>query len=300
VFGSANLDTSLRVRALPQPGETVSASKTIVGPGGKGANQAAAIARTGVPVALLAAVGSDGAGTELLAALDGFGIDTSRVVQHDRVTTGRAYVTVDGEGENAIVISPGANALISEAYAHEVADVLSRADVLVVQGEVPVDATREAMRLANAYGTRIVANPAPYVEFGDLTHLADPLVLNSVEASQLLGVQVGDAGSIRLHAERLATQARSILVTLGAVGAVLVRGGQVIEFSARPTATVLDTTGAGDAFVGVLAAALASGCDVERACEAAVEAGTRTVETVGAAASYPSFVLPATVAGETA
>lgn len=291
VLGSANVDVSLRVETLPKPGETVSATRSTQGPGGKGANQAVAVGRAGVPVTLLATIGDDRAGTELTEAISGYGVDTSHIRVRHGVETGRAHVTVDRFGENSIVVFPGANAFTAQDYVAATRDVIAAADVLVVQGEIPVGATQAAIRIADGNGTRVIANPAPYVDLEDCTSIADPLVLNSVEATQLIGRPIQDADDVRQQSAALMERARSVLVTLGAAGAVLCTHDSVLEVPASPPAAVIDTTGAGDALVGVLAAALALGYDLERACSSAVAAATSTVESAGAAAGYPLFSL---------
>lgn len=296
VFGSTNLDESMRVRSLPRPGETVVAVASSTGPGGKGANQAVAAARAGVDVVLLSAVGSDPAGAALLEALATCGVDTGRVLIADAVLTGRAHIAVDHAGENSIVVASGANAAVTAEYAAQVSDAIAAARVLVVQGEVAEEATGAAIRTARDNGTRVVANLAPYFDLGPLAATADPIVVNALEASQLVGVPISDGASVRANAARIAAICDAVVVTLGPAGAVLCRRGEVTEFPARVPSEVVDTTGAGDAFVGVLAAALACGLGLDEACASAVDAATRTVEASGAATAYPVFELPAVAA----
>lgn len=272
VVGGINQDLTVRVGRRPRAGETVVGDGPATSAGGKGANMAVAAARAGADVALCGAVGDDAAGHEQLAQLRAAGVATTHVgVRTDR-PTGAALIVVTPDGENSIVVGAGANATLSDA---EVAAACVGAAVVLAQTEVgpgPVDA---AARAVAAHGGRLVLSPAPVVPLAAETlALADPLVVNEEEASELCGRP--DAGSVR---ER--TGARSVVVTLGAAGA------QVADDDGRrqvpsPAVEAVDTTGAGDVLAGTLAAALASGSTLDDALSAAVAAAARTVQHPGA------------------
>lgn len=270
VLGSANADMIVRVARRPGPGETVLGSDTEILPGGKGANAAVAAARLGASVALLGAVGTDGNGDLLLDSLRSAGVATDRVRRAPR-PTGTAYITVDEAGENSIIVSPGANADVT------VSDVdLTGASVLACSLEVPVPVVAHAVREAVRAGVRAVVNLSPVADFDAFEGL-DPLVVNEHEA-EFLG---GDPARL------LALGPRSVVITKGGKGALLATASGVEEFAAPPVA-VVDTTGAGDAFVGALAAALADGGDLSAAVRFAIQVASHSVTARGAQPSYPT------------
>lgn len=269
VLGSANADLIVRVARRPRPGETVLGSDTEVLPGGKGANVAVAAARLGASVALLGAVGTDGNGDLLLDSLRSAGVATDRVRRSPR-PTGTAYITVDDAGENSIIVSPGANADL------DLSDVdLTGAAVLACSLEVPVPVVEHAVRAAVDAGVRPVLNLSPIAEFTAFEGL-DPLVVNEPEA-EALG---GDPAAL------LALGPRSVVITRGGRGALLATASGVEELGA-PLVDVVDTTGAGDAFVGALAASLAGGADLPTAVRFAVRVASVSVTSRGAQPSYP-------------
>lgn len=267
VLGSLNVDLVAAVERHPGPGETVLAD----GPlhrfaGGKGGNQAVAAAATGATVGLVGAVGSDDAGQAYLQRLRSRGIDVSAVRVVDAAPTGQAWITVDDEGENSIVVIPGANAHVSADDLPDPLSDLEPGDVLLVQLEVPLRTVAAAARAAHGRGARVVLNAAPYAALPrDVVALADPLVVNEHEALQLAD---SDAAPT------------SVLVTFGAAGCSW--DGERSDGIPVDEAEVVDTTGAGDAFCGALAAALASGADREAAVRAASQAGADAVRHRGA------------------
>ena len=291
VFGSINLDSSFRVAALPSPGETVITLSGSKGLGGKGANQAVAAARAGAVVTFLGAVGDDDAGRQLLLALDAAGVETDFVRRFVSVDSGSAMIVVDAIGQNQIVVSSGANALVDQEVAASLAQVIAEADVVVVQGELIEPATSAAIAAADAAGVRVIVNLAPFMELRSALRSADPLVVNEVEASQLLGVDVDGRSSALAFGPQLLEFCRTAVITLGAEGAVIIDADGPRHLAAPVVADVIDTTGAGDALVGVLAAALAHGLPLERALRAAVAAASQSVTVSGAAESYPAFAL---------
>ncbi len=265
VLGSLNVDLVTRVDRHPRPGETVPGEGLRRLAGGKGANQAVAAAAAGATVAMAGCVGDDAGGRAYLDRLRARGVDTSTVRVVPGVPTGHALVAVDEAGENTIVVVPGANA---EPDGREVEAVegLGRGDVLLLQLEVPRPVVATAARRAAARGARVVLNVAPYAGLPpDVLALADPVVANEHEMKAL-----AEAGA----------PPGSLLVTFGANGASW--DGEITPAHRVDPADVVDTTGAGDAFCGTLAARLVLGDGREAALEAALAAGAAAVLREGA------------------
>jgi ribokinase len=275
VLGSANADLVVGVDRRPGPGETVLGSDTTVLPGGKGANAAVAAGRLGARVAFLGAVGRDVYGDLLVDSMTSAGVDVALVRRAER-PTGIAYITVTPDGENSIVVSPGANASLTVDDVH-----LGAARVLAASLEVPVPVVEHAVAMAAASGARAVVNLAPAARLSPAAlSTVDPLVVNEHEAGWL----AGSTDPRRL----LDLGPRSVVITLGARGAVLADGTGVHEIPA-PSVKPVDTTGAGDAFTGALAVGLASGQDLVRAAELAVRVAAVSVTRRGAQPSYPTL-----------
>jgi ribokinase len=288
VVGSVNRDHVCRVEALPAPGQTVLGGEASVGSGGKGGNQAVAASLLGARTALVARVGDDPDGHALTAALAEAGVDTTEMADAD-VRTGMAFVFVDAQGENSIVVAPGANELLDPT---SVEDALRRrlapSGVLVTQAEIPVPAFEAAIRTAVEEGCRAVVNLAPYRTVDeDVLALCDPLVVNESEVSGLLGREVRGAAGAREAVSDLRRRCRSVVVTVGGEGAVVADADGVHVLSA-PQVEVVDSTGAGDAFTGAMAAALSAGHDLPSAVRVAVRAGAHAVTRPGAQASFAS------------
>ena len=258
VLGSLNVDLVTRVERHPSPGETVLGDGLARLAGGKGANQAIAAARAGASVVMVGSVGDDEGGSAYLARLSAHGIDVSQVVVHPEEPTGTAIVVVSADGENSIVVVPGANATVTWPHLD-----LSPGDVLLAQLEVPLETVATGVRAAAFAGARVVLNVAPYADLpDDVIDLADPVVANEHEASQLV------------------RSPHSLVVTRGGDGAAW--GSVRVPAESVPDDEVVDTTGAGDAFCGALAAALAAGDDDESALRAALTAGAAAVRHDGA------------------
>ena len=275
VVGSVNEDIVVSVERLPGPGETLLASEFALSCGGKGANQAVAAARDGARVALVGAVGDGDAGGRQGTALDGAGVDTRWLRRLTGVPTGTAFIQVDSRGENTIVVVQGANAHVTLP----VGDVESR--VVVTQNEIPAAAQQEAVALAARTGARLVINAAPAPESPPPWYgAADPLVVNEHEAAQLATLDETGAGLLRRLRER--TGARSVVMTLGERGALVDDGTEVHAIPPVVVEQVVDATGAGDTFVGVLAARLARGNDVVAAASAANRCAAKAVTWPGA------------------
>jgi ribokinase len=283
VVGSINEDVVLQLGQSIQPGETVTAWRVERHPGGKGANQAVAAAAAGASVAMVGAVGDDDAGIRMVEDLRGRGVSTSSVRTVPGVSTGTAYITLTPDGENTIVLDPGANASVDSAAVERAWPELPPASVLLSLLEIPVGAVTTAVRLAAAGGLRPVVTLAPAQPVpAELLSGLDPLLVNEHEAAfQLHADSLGGdpAGAAR---ELLRLGPKSAVITLGPAGAVVADGSGVRLLPAAPVAKVVDTTGAGDAFAGALAAALADGADLHAAVDAGLRAGAEAVGRSGA------------------
>jgi len=285
VFGSINVDLSTRAPSIPLAGETVKGTGYTLSPGGKGANQALAAARAGGRVALVGAVGDDAFAKPALALLREGRVDVSGVVRV-AAPTGAAFITLDPAGRNAITVASGANGLASAAWLGDAA--LGEGDTLLVQRELPDAETLAAMRLAKARGARVILNAAPSegVE-ADLIEAADIVVMNEHEAfdvAEALGASIErpEEAARRIDADL----GRTAIVTLGEQGAAGWSGGGR-RAAPAPVVEVVDTTGAGDAFCGALAAALERGWGLGLAMQFAVAAGSLACLRPGAQASIP-------------
>ena len=283
VVGSLNMDLVVRCERHPAAGETVLGGSFARQPGGKGANQAVAAARLLGPgrVAFAGAVGDDAWGVEFERALRAEGIDTGGLRRLAGLPTGVGVVAVDASGENRIVVAPGANARLELG---DLARHLAGVGWVLLQLEVPLAAVRAAQRAARAAGARVLLNAAPAADLPpECLAEVDVLVVNALEAEQLSGErEPGDAA----RALR-ARGAGAVAVTLGARGALWLDGRGALEVPA-PTVEAVDSTGAGDAFCGALAAAFADGLSPAAALERACAAGALAVTRAGAMPSLPT------------
>jgi len=279
VAGSANMDLVATTPVLPRPGETVLGRDFAMVPGGKGANQAIAAARAGASCAFLGAIGSDSFGVTLKARLAASGVDSA----HARVvygSSGVALVVVDGEGENSIVVTPGANAAFTSLTEAELTAIRG-ADVLVAQLEIPVETVTEAALAARAAGVRVLLNAAPARTLPtELLDAVDLLVVNEGEALTISGRGRDDPGAL------LSVVPRAV-VTMGDEGAWYGdRDGTSARVPAFKVETV-DSTAAGDAFTGALAVAWGEGRDMVEAVRWACAAGAACARRLGASVSLP-------------
>ena len=274
VVGSANLDLVARTARLPKPGETVTGSHFFESCGGKGVNQAIAAARAGAKTAFIGALGNDHAGETLLAALNNDHVDTS-AVRRVAAPTGRALIGVSDDGENSIIVIPGANHAITIDDLEKNKSIISQAKVLLCQLEVKLEVVQRAFELAGSSTVRIL-NPAPaQVLAYELLSRVDLIIPNEHEVNLLGGT-----------AELLAQGVKTVVVTQGAKGALLVNpdgATQVDPFKVTP----IDSTGAGDAFCGMLAARLAVGESMHNSLRAAVISGALATTIEGAVPSLP-------------
>lgn len=288
VVGSVNVDYVVEVDRRPEPGETVGGATLHVHPGGKGANQAVAAARCGARVELVACVGNDVPGRERCTRLRAEGVGVEGVRLDEDAPTGIALITTTPDGENTIIVAPGAN------YAFRVGDVelsaglLAVADVVLVQLEVPLAVVERALDLAGARAL-VVLNAAPAMALPRrVLRRVDLLIVNEHEAAALAGVRPDGLAGCAESVDRLRELGpRSVVVTLGAAGAFAANGGGAFAVAA-PSVAAIDTTGAGDAFAGAVAARLAAKTTLAEAVRFGVAVGSATTEHRGAGVVLPS------------
>jgi ribokinase len=285
VIGSLNLDIVCRVRDLPAPGETVAGESVHRLPGGKGGNQAVAAARCGAPTVMVAAIGQDEAGQIMLASLKDAGVDAGRVVALPDHPTGQAFIWVSAAGENSIVVAGGANHFLTPDHAGD----LAGHTVLLGQLETPVATLMAAFERPG--GALRILNAAPALDEGRLLlPLTDILILNETELARYAGLAAAPEAEadVAAAARTLITRDdQTVIVTLGKAGAVAVTRETLHRVAGRP-AKVVDTTGAGDCFCGVLAARLSEGADLPTAMLWANTAAGLSTETPGAAPAMPT------------
>ena len=294
VIGSINMDLVLRVPRMPLPGETLTGGAFRTIPGGKGANQAVACARMsgkveagGQQVAMVACVGDDEFGATLRAALVSDGIIDSHVTTVPGVASGIASILVDDNGQNSIVLAGGANDCLSPAHIDAAKELIEQSDIVVLQLEVPMATVMHAIRLARSLGKTVVLNPAPAASVpADVLALVDYLIPNEIEAAMLAGGEV-DASDVKALAAALQKQGSdNIIITLGAKGVHAARYGGDYDFPAQAVQAV-DTTAAGDTFIGGFVAGLASGLDEAEAIAQGQRAAAWSVTKPGAQTSIP-------------
>lgn len=298
VLGSCNTDLVLNTDVLPQSGQTVLGRNYFQAAGGKGANQAVAARRSGADVTFVSAVGDDQFGSDAIERMQQEGVDVSSIRQFENAQSGVAIIMVDGQGRNLIGVAPGANEMVNLDFMRSLHDSLfENADVFVTQWETPRDAVRESLRRAHAAGSTTILNPAPvdphYTLEDDLSYV-QVLVLNEPEAQALskgLSHDAKKAGSDKQlnhlfdHLHQLG--ANSILLTMGENGYWLSSADQRLKQPAH-TVQAVDTVGAGDTFVGALAAKLAEGESLAIAAQWANAAAALSVTKPGAQPSIPS------------
>ena len=286
VIGSLNADLVLRTPRFPQPGETISGEDLQVIPGGKGANQAVAAARLGANVSMLGRVGKDSFGDFLLDNLKTNHVDTT-LIQRDDASTGTATIIVDSNGQNSIVLSAGANGKVSSLDVEHAS--FPTFSLLLLQLEIPIPTVLSAAKLAKQNGVRVILNPAPAKQLPDeLIALADFIIPNETEVSLLTGMEVNDISSAEKAAKVLLERgAQNVIVTLGNKGALIVNKDTNTQVDTYPV-NVVDTTAAGDAFIGGLASKLLDSASLLAAARYGCACGALATTKFGAQPSLPT------------
>ena len=289
VVGSLNMDLIARSPRIPRPGETIIGGDFHTAPGGNGANQAVAAARLGARVSMIGRVGRDAFAGPLLDNLSAAGVDHTFVIQDSEAATGVALIVVDDAGENSIVVASGANMRLSPADVDGAEAVIADADALLLQLESPLKTVIRAAEVARAHGVTVILNPAPARSLpAELLAMVDVLIPNESETSLLTGLPVSN----QAEAETAATALRelgvgTVILTLGERGALLAReeeAEQVPAFEVMP----VDTTAAGDAFVGGFTVAMAGGQPLAEAVRWGNAAGALATTKLGAQPSLPT------------
>ena len=289
IAGSANMDIVATAARHPKIGETVAGKDVFFFPGGKGANQAVAASKLGAPTALIGKVGDDAFGRELRHFLAAENVDLNFLHDTPDARTGTAVITV-ADADNTIVVVPGANALLSEREVME--PPLAEGDVAVSQFEIPLATVRAFFSRARSVGATTILNPAPAMAFErGLLDFVDILILNETELAAITGAGIGkhdsDARIVEVARSLQTRDGQSVVVTLGGRGAVAWAQGQALAIPGRTVKSV-DTTGAGDCFVGAVAAQTALGVPVEQGLEYANIAASICVQRMGAGPSMPT------------
>jgi len=289
VAGSINMDVVATAERHPRVGETVAGTSVLYFPGGKGANQAVAAARLGAETILIGRLGKDAFGAELKTFLAAQGVDVSSVIETAGTHSGTAIITL-ADADNTIVVIPGANGMVSAADVASPA--LAEGDIAVSQFEIPLPAIAAFFARARASGATTILNPAPMRSFDrDLLDLVDILVLNETELGLMAKVELHETDEPARFAEAakslLTRDDQTICVTLGKRGALALVDGKLLSIPGRAVDAV-DTTGAGDCFVGTVASVLAEGAWVQNALAYANVAASLCVQRMGAAPSMPT------------
>lgn len=290
VVGSVNMDIVLRTPRLPAPGETITGRSLAYAPGGKGANQAVAAARLGADVAMVARAGDDAAGASMRENLVANGVNAEHVTVTAGAPQGIAVIIVDDAGQNSIVLAAGSNGLLSAEDVDRAAPIFQGARVCLLQNEVSLEATRRAARCAKAAGALVVWNPAPAPDEvpPGLAESVDVIAPNESEAERLTGLSVRNADEARAAAEALRAKGfGAAVVTMGENGAFWCGPDLAFHTPARRV-EVVDTTAAGDTFLGALAVALAEDQRPEAAVEFASAAAAFAVTRLGAQDGMPT------------
>ena len=289
VVGSLNMDLVTYVDKMPKPGQTVMGRSFKQMAGGKGANQADAIAKLGATVKMIGCIGDDDLGRTLISSLKKDGVDISGVSTVGEVSTGIASITVDADGNNCIAVVPGANNMLTVDRINLSMKAIYESDIVVAQLEVPMDTIKYAMKAAKNFGKLTILNPAPAMELDDeILREVDYLIPNDTELEVISGINIENDDDMRRAAGILINRGVSdLIVTLGDKGCMHFNSRGEKKYDAYSVRAV-DTTAAGDRFIGALAVSLHQGKKIEDAIQYAMAVGAITVTRIGAQSSLPN------------
>lgn len=286
VIGSLNVDMVVSVNKIPMIGETTLAYYVEKHNGGKGANQAVACSRFGTKTYMIGAVGNDEDGRMLQQSLVNDGIDTTGIKINQDEKTGMAWITVDKNADNSIVVIPGANGSVSKEDIDANEELFNEADIILLQLEIPIETVEYAINKGREKCCKIILNPAPAAELTPSILSKIDIITPNESELDILTKNIGTNDSYEKALELIKSGVGNVICTLGEKGALLVNKNGKVEFSGYPV-DAIDTTGAGDCFNGVLAAEIANNNSIEEAVESAIRASAISVTRRGAQSSMP-------------
>lgn len=290
VIGSFMTDLVVQTERPPKNGETIIGTAFNQFTGGKGANQAVAAARLGSDVSMIGKVGSDAFGAEHITALETEKINTNNIYRDPKTKTGVGSITLDAQGNNRIIVVPGANMELTIAELEQCEELISKSDIIILQLEIPLPVVYRSIELSKKYGKQVLFNPAPAQTIDEkFNSLIDWVIPNETEAELLTGIEVTDDEAALRAAGALRTKGfKNVIITLGDRG-VLVKTKEITLFKDAYKVVAQDTTAAGDSFIGGFACGLASEVSVETAVSWAVATSAITVSRLGAQPSLPNY-----------
>lgn len=290
VIGSLNMDFVLNLESIPKPGETLSTDTYELIPGGKGANQAYALGKLGASVALIGCVGRDEYADVILNNLKSANVDVSGVVRLDNINTGTAFVSVDGSGENSIIVARGANGMLSKDIINNNIHLIENAKIIIMQLEIPLEVVTYVAKLAKKLGKQVILDPAPAKKNlpDELLECIDIIKPNETELQTITGISSNsNIDIISTSSELLKKGINNVIVTLGANGSLLINKENITKFSALDV-DVVDTTAAGDSFTAGLAKSLNEGKSLNEAIKYGHIVSSIVVTRKGAQSSIPT------------
>lgn len=289
VIGSLNMDLVVLTQRMPLPGETIAGEGFHMIPGGKGANQAVAASRAGAKTSIIGCVGNDAFGKVLLDSLKNARVNVSGVSCVDSIPTGTATIIVEANGKNRIIIIPGANYEVTTGFIAQVWDVIDKAEMVLLQHEIPMATIHEIIEHCHQQKVKVLLNLAPmYPMPEEILSLVDTLVLNETEAAALTGMEIrGEGQAIQAARQIVKIGVKTVIITLGELGAVLMNKDESI-FQPALRVQAIDTTAAGDTFVGSYTASMLAGKTLSEALLYASVASAIAVTRLGAQSSIPN------------
>lgn len=288
VVGSMNMDLVVNTDEIPRIGETILGKELLQIPGGKGANQGVAIAKLNNNITFLGKVGKDSFGDELLRSMGDAGVNIDHIERED-ISTGIAVINVDREGNNNIVVIPGANGRVDSEYLNRHISAFEDADVIVFQLEIPLETVKEGLRISKSLGKKTILNPAPAMDLDDeIIENVDILIPNEHELGRLSNIEIDDDDSIIRAANVLFEKGiEEIIVTLGSRGVLHIDNNGHKFFKAYKVKAV-DTTAAGDSFIGGFVSSYMEDKDMERAIDMGQKTAALAIQRIGAQSSLPT------------
>ncbi|MDQ0252949.1 ribokinase [Evansella vedderi] len=291
VVGSLNLDMVLKISEFPKVGETISCNEFLKINGGKGANQAVAASKLGADVSMIGKVGFGSEGRQILNGLEEVGVSTAGINFEKDENTGLAFITVNNNGENKIIISPGANYKLNSSDVDEHKQLIEQCDLLLIQLEIPIDVVEYTVKLASRLGKKVILNPAPMKMFSDqLLSKLYTLIMNETELEIMSGESAANDKEIEQAANKIKNKGvEKLIITLGKRGSLLLNNEETVFIPAFKVNTV-DTTAAGDAFIAAFSVGKLKGMDDRSAIQFASKTSAIVVTKVGAQSSLPTLV----------